>query len=265
MPEVNDKVCKICGSNDYRSYLRFKDKKKEVVACKACGTFRTLPYYETDYKEQEFYCEHYIRNERIFRGFADNLVNIILRYKKEGRLLDIGCAVGFVLEEAKKKGFKAEGIELNKKAADITRSKGFDVNSCAIRNAGYNNDSFDVVVLNHILEHIAEPHVFLKDIKDIVKKSGILLIGVPNHASLAATLFRRKWYGWGIPEHIWHFDKNSIGYLLSKNGFKIKALIQNSQYYPFSKSLRKNTRAVIARIGNIVSAGDQLIAIAGVE
>ena len=88
-----------------------------------------------------------------------------------------------------------------------------------------------------------------------------MAIGVPNHNSFAAGMFRTRWYGWGIPEHVWHFDKNSLAGLLSRNGFRIKESIQNSQYYPFSKSLRKNAMAVAARIGNTIGAGDQLIVI----
>ena len=259
---MKDSICKICGSSDYRSYLKFKEKKKEIVVCLGCKTFRTMPYLETDYREQEFYCEHYLRNERLFRGFAISLMQIVARHKKEGRLLDIGCSVGYILEEASMRGFETEGIELNKKAVKIAYSKGLCVKECILDNAGYNENIFDVVMLNHILEHIIEPYKFIQDIKKILKRNGILTIGVPNHNSLIARLSRTYWYGWGVREHIWHFDKRSIYRLLSKNGFRIREIIQNSQYYPFSKSLRKNSMAILAHIGNIIGMGDQLIVVA---
>ena len=258
-----DNNCKICNSADFRDHLNFKDKK--VVVCKDCDTFRTFPYPDADYSEHEFYCEHYIKNEELYRGFARDMAAIAQRYKNKGRLLDIGCSVGFVLDESRKMGFEAQGLELNKKAIDIARSRGFDVECCDLSNAGYPENHFDVVMLNHILEHIVEPNIFLQEIKRIFKREGILVIGVPNHGSLVAGIYRTRWYGWGLPEHIWHFDKNSLRYLLSRNGFTIKEFLQNSQYYPFSKSLRKNTRAVIAGIGNAIGAGDQLIAVTGVK
>jgi len=66
----------------------------------------------------------------------------------------------------------------------------------------------------------------------------------------------------GIPEHIWHFDRVSLKYLLSKNGLRIKGLIQNSQHYPFSKSFRKNFIGMLALLGNKIGKGDQLILVA---
>ena len=95
-----------------------------------------------------------------------------------------------------------------------------------------------------------------------MKKDGILVIGVPNHDSLVARLLKRNWYGWGMPEHLWHFDRKTLKYLLIKNGFIIKNIIQNSQHYPVSKSLRKNAIAMLAHIGNMVGLGDQLIILA---
>ena len=59
--------------------------------------------------------------------------------------------------------------------------------------------------------------------------------------------------------------RKSLGYLLSRNGFRIKELIQNSWHYTFSKSLRKNSVAFAAKIGNVIGLGDQLIAVTGKE
>lgn len=259
---MSDNICRICGSEDYYRYIEFKDKKREVVVCKNCRSLRTLPYFMKDYSEEAFYCEHYLKNEELFRGFAARLVKIAARHKEKGRLLDIGCSVGFLLERASMLGFLAEGVELNRKAVEIACSKGLRVKESGLDGAGYDKDIFDVITLNHILEHIIEPNRFMRDIRRILKESGVLVIGVPNHNSLVARLYKGRWYGWGVPEHIWHFDKKSIERLLSKNGFRIKELIQNSQYFPFSKSLRKNTMAIMSHIGNIIGAGDQLIAVA---
>ena len=262
MLEMTDTRCGICGVENYRSYLKFRDGNEQIVICRGCNTYRVFPYSNIDYSEQEFYCEHYIRNEKLFRGFAKSLLEVALRHKKNGRFLDIGCAVGFLLEEARSSGFKAEGVELNKKATELVRSKGFDVKLCALHECGYSESSFDVISLNHILEHVIEPNEFLKSIRGILKNTGIIIIGVPNHDSLVAKLYKSKWYGWGVPEHIWHFDRVSMQNLLSKNGFQIKEVIQNNQYYPFSKSFRKNLMALVALLADKVGVGDQLIVVA---
>jgi len=254
--EVKDVICNICGSKEYKEYLKYGDKR--IVVCKTCKALRTFPYPVIDYTKKDLYCGHYLKNEQLFRGFAKRLIGLILKYKRVGKFLDIGSAVGFLLEEARINGFNVEGIELNKEAIDISKKKGFIINTSF---EVYNDSIFDVIVANHILEHIIEPCNFLKDVSRLLKKGGILVIGVPNHNSLVAKLYRKNWYGWGLPEHIWHFDRNSLSFVLSKTGFRIKELIQNSQHYPISKSLRKNTKALMAAFGNILGAGDQLIAI----
>ena len=255
-------ACKVCGSEEFTKFLDFKGKGKGIIICKNCGAFRTTPFSAIDYNDHEFYCEHYLKNEKLFRRFAEMLIRLIKKHKEKGSLLDIGCSVGFLLEEARNQGFDAEGMELNKKAVDIVASKGFNVKRCMLNEAGYDSEKFDAVILNHILEHINEPNDFLYSIFKIMKKDGILVIGVPNHDSLVARLLKRNWYGWGMPEHLWHFDRKSLKYLLAKNGFIIKEIIQNSQHYPVSKSLRKNAIAMLAHIGNMVGLGDQLIILA---
>ena len=254
-----DKRCNICNSDDFRIYLRIKDKSVDIVKCKTCNTFRTMPYPKIDYTDKEMYCEHYLKNESVFRMFADGVINIIARHKKQGRLLDIGCSVGFMLEAASKLGFDAEGLELNKKAVDIALSKKLNVRMRGIEEAGYIEKSFDVIILNHILEHIFNPVEFIQRIARILKDDGLLIIGVPNHDSLIAHVIKSRWYGWCIPEHVWHFDRISLEYLLSKNGLRIKELVQNSQHYTSSKSFRKNLIKSIAWLGNKTGEGDQLI------
>jgi len=255
-------VCNICNSDSFSVYLRLKDKCVDIVKCKVCNTFRTMPYPKIDYTDKEIYCEHYLKNEAAFRMFADRVINIIARHKKQGRLLDIGCSVGFMLEAASKLGFNAEGLELNKKAVDIALSKKLNVKMSGIAEVGYGKNSFDVVILNHILEHIFNPVEFIQRIGEILKNDGLLIIGVPNHDSLAANVIKCRWYGWGIPEHIWHFDRVSLKYLLLKSGLRIKELVQNSQHYSFSKSFRKNLMGSIAWFGDKMGKGDQLILVA---
>ncbi|MFH1782714.1 MAG: class I SAM-dependent methyltransferase [Candidatus Omnitrophota bacterium] len=258
---MNQDRCNICSSHSYKKYLDFHDQKKEIVMCNSCKTFRSRPYLLTDYTDQGLYCEHYLKNEDKFKMFSEDIMNLVVKHKKEGRLLDVGCSIGLLLEEAKRLGFKAEGIELNKKASEICLSKGLTVKSGMLKDVLNPGESFDVIILNHVLEHIVELNGFIEDIKDFVAEKGIVVIGVPNHNSLVARLYKARWYGWGNGEHVWHFDRGSFGNLLSNNGFKIKEIIQNSQYYPFSKSFHKNTMATIAQLGNILGLGDQLLAV----
>jgi len=84
---------------------------------------------------------------------------------------------------------------------------------------------------------------------------------VPNYNSFMRRLLGSSWYGWGMPDHVWHFDAKTFRSIMQENGFVPKKLVQNSLYYPYSKSLRKNTRATLARLAGNIGMGDQVYGI----
>ena len=256
-----DKVCAVCNSEKYRRCVGFTDGA-QVVKCCGCGILRTMPYPDLSYSENQKYCEDYVKNEPRFRGMARDIVSIIQRHKKTGSVLDIGCAVGLVLEEAKKAGFEAEGLELNEKAVEIAVSKKLNVKKSDVKDMHYAENTFDVVVLNHVLEHILNLNEFIGLVKSILKKDGIILIGVPTCIGLVPKLYKKSWGGWVLGEHIWHFDEKSLGGILSRHDMKIKEILKSSLYYPFSKSFRKNIMGIVARLGVLTGMGDQLTIVA---
>jgi SAM-dependent methyltransferase len=102
----------------------------------------------------------------------------------------------------------------------------------------YKKDFFDIITLNHVLEHTNNPNEVLSKIKEIINKKGILIIGVPNSKSLAYRLFGKNWYQLDIPRHIINYSDYNLKLLLNKNGFKIIRVRYNSRPSQFSVSLR---------------------------
>lgn len=238
------------------------DRSVSIVRCRSCGLARTYPYPQFNYGSQEKYSSFYTDNEALFRQFARSMIDVIRPHKSSGSFLDIGCSVGYLLDEARTAGFnKTIGVELNKGASDIARKNGHQVHSEPIDNIDFGPDKFDAISFNHVLEHIFEFKPFLSKIKELLKKDGVIYCGAPNYESFMRRLLGRSWYGWGMPDHVWHFDLSTFCAVMKDAGFEPLKLVRNALYYPYSKSLRKNTRATLARIADRLGAGDQIYGI----
>ncbi|MCM8761174.1 MAG: class I SAM-dependent methyltransferase [Candidatus Omnitrophica bacterium] len=258
---MENDICYRCGSSKHDEILRLTNLIS-ITKCCECSLARTYPYPDFNFESQEKYSTFYLDNEKMFRMFASSIMNEIKSFKTGGNFLDIGCAVGYLLDEAKKAGFsRTEGIELNREAAAISRSKGHTLHENIIEKLDLGKETFDVISFNHVLEHILEYKPFLSAVSKALKKDGVIYCGVPNYDSFMQKLLRRSWYGWGMPDHVWHFDLSTFREVMEEAGFKAKKIAQNAMYYPYSKSLRKNTRATLARIAGCLGAGDQLYGI----
>jgi len=255
---MNDRICNLCGGEGFEIIRRINDGVS-IARCLGCGMARTYPYPDFNFKEQEKYCKFYLDNEAMFRTFARAMMKEILNYKNEGAILDIGCAVGYLLDEAKRGGFgETCGIELNLEAAGVSRGKAHAVYTGPLEDLGIAPERFDVIVFNHVLEHIPDMRKFLSNVGRVLKKDGIVYCGMPNYDSLMQKWLKEKWYGWGMPDHVWHFTPSTFRAVMETGGFAPKKMVKNAMHYPYSKSLRKNTRAAVAGIADRLGLGDQI-------
>lgn len=258
---TDDDICCRCGHAGSDIVLRIDDLKS-IVRCRTCRIARTCPYPKFNYESQEKYSSFYVDNEILFRSFARSIIDSVKPYKSAGTLLDIGCAVGYLLDAARDAGFiPTAGIELNKDAAAIAAGKGHTVFTGPPEEIQFGASTYDVISFNHVLEHIREFRPFLAKIRELLKPDGIIYCGAPNYDSLMCRLLGRSWYGWGMPDHVWHFDLRTFASIMDEAGFEPRALIKNELYYPYSKSLRKNTRAALARLAGRLGLGDQVYGI----
>jgi len=252
--------CNICGTNNTKPLYSVKEctgRYKEtfkLVYCEKCGLVYLNPrpdrseinkYYPSDtyYAYQESSLDRKCFKNKIksylleiiggykkpLFGFIIKLIfnNIMLGtipYKKGGFLLDIGCGNGNFLKWHKDHGWNVFGIEINKDAADICRRNSLDVFNGDISDALIPYNTFDVVTLIQALEHLYNPSATLKKVYDILKKDGLLLIGVPNFGCFDRKIYKDKWLALEIPRHLYHFEIPTLNKLLEINGFKIKKI-----------------------------------------
>jgi len=143
--------------------------------------------------------------------------------KRQDALLDVGCSYGAFLDGAKDYFKNCEGIEINKKTARITRSKGFKVYNKPIEKLGITN-AYDVIVVDQLLEHLYDLDSFMLSLKGALKKGGVLFISSPNLDSFGFKLFRKHHYQVCDMFHVNLFKIQTLKRLLEKHDFEINEI-----------------------------------------
>src|SRR5204863_7865105 len=141
---------------------------------------------------------------------------------QKGSLLDIGAGTGDFLWTAKQEGWKTTGIEPNDKARISAERKGI---SFAEDMASIPDHSFDVITMWHVLEHVPDLDLQIRELKRLLKPEGTVIVAVPNFKSYDAKYYGNFWASFDVPRHLWHFSKTSIKLLFQKEGMELKKVL----------------------------------------
>lgn len=261
--------CLVCGNTSIKEKFRFRYHSEAVLErlnitfnnnvklclCKKCGHHYAVPrlndllinqYYSLDLSE-------YYRSDscpdNILKKENEEIVKLINNFKARGKMLEIGCGYGFLLYEFKKSGWECLGIEPSEKAVKFGKDTlELNIHKGYLHDCQCPNNSFDLVILMDVIEHISEPQKFLNSILNYLKNDGILVLGTGNICSLNAMIARSAWSYFGSWEHISFYSPRSIRFLLSKMGLSHIKIIKRS--YSGSKasnllSLIKNIKIVM--------------------
>jgi len=165
---------------------------------------------------------------------------MLVRYPKfvrEGALLDVGCGAGAYLLEMRDLGWRVYGVEPSEEAAAHLRSLGIPVHCGTLEEADLPSQSFDVVRFSHVLEHVPSPIDTLNEAAKILRPKGVLMLTVPNWASLTARWFQRHWYHLDAPRHLFWFTPETLQAHLERAGFRLRLLRTEPDYSDFADSL----------------------------
>lgn len=205
--------CPSCNTES-NLYFRSKDYNRRVTKetfyhyrCPNCRLIFISPvpqnlgdYYPTEYHfipENVDYLQANIEQEKY-------KIELIQRYKKQGRLLEIGPSLGTFSYLAKQSGFDVEAIEMDSKcSAFLNEVVGIPtINSadatCAIKPL----PNFDVITLWHVIEHMPNPWITLEKISEKINPGGILILATPNPDAFQFRVLGRYWPHVDAPRHL---------------------------------------------------------------
>ncbi|HBD26223.1 class I SAM-dependent methyltransferase [Flavobacterium sp.] len=158
---------------------------------------------------------HFIKRKAI-----RDKVSLINSYQPlKGRILDIGAGTGDFLLEAKNQNWDILGIEPNDKAKGIAVGKGIKFGDNIEK---LESNSFDVITMWHVLEHVPDVEHQVAELKRLLKPSGTIIIAVPNFKSYDANHYKEFWAAYDVPRHLWHFSKTAIEKLFDKQNMNLE-------------------------------------------
>ena len=205
----------------------YRDENLDLLITYPQPNEQQLPkYYESD-----DYISHTDGKRSLFEKAYHFVKGIALKnklqllndlQKNKGNILDIGAGTGDFLIVAKDNGWQTTGIEPSDKGRNIALKKGVFL---AESLSTLENQSFDVITMWHVLEHVPNLEHQIKELKRLLKPTGTILIAVPNFNSYDAKYYGQFWAAFDAPRHLWHFSKTAIKGLFAKEGLQLEKVL----------------------------------------
>ncbi|MFQ3672204.1 MAG: class I SAM-dependent methyltransferase [Aggregatilineales bacterium] len=228
-------VCNLCGSAQHHPFCPANGRS--LIQCEGCG----LIYVSARPDERELYALYgeayfhnnqsgevgyadYIADEPNIRQTAQRRLAFVERFTRgRGRMLDVGCAMGFIMDEAHKRGWQVEGLDVSGYAVEYVRERfGHVAHHSTVTDAPLPANSFDLVTMYDVIEHVPDPKATMQRIHQLLKPGGIYELATPDVGSLPARLNGKRWIGYKMSEeHIYYFSVETLRRMLDETGFDV--------------------------------------------
>lgn len=209
------------------------------MLCKDCGLLwvpditeqQIVDFYNGEYfnsRDSVTGYNDYLADEMLHRMNAANIVRKAQKFIKKSHptALDVGCAYGFLMDEARKLGQETSGLEINQEAyryaTQTLKLKAFNK---ILMDSHFDDSSFDVVYLIGTIEHLMAPAKCLQEINRIMKVGGIVVITTMDTKGIFPL------YSLKPPEHLFYFSHDNLSNLLFKTGFYSEKVSLHFSYY----------------------------------
>ena len=227
-------ACNVCGGTDRQPYC--EENGLNLAQCESCGFIYVYPqpalevlhtlYSETYFQNSESavvgYAD-YIADEQNIRRTARRRLKRLRRYVASGRLLDVGCATGFFLDEARSLGWKVEGVDISAFGVKYARERfSLEVHHGELIDLPLPEDTMDLVTMWDVIEHVPDPAACIQRAAQLLRPGGYLSLATPDVSSLPARLTGKRWVGYKLStEHVSYFSRRTLTMLLETAGFEV--------------------------------------------
>lgn len=236
-------ICPVCGDNQSRRFP--VGTSFPLRNCARCA-FVYLDQSVNKFKknEEEYFGDGYSIRSNVFTELfllnkARLRMRLIRKFRSTGNLLDIGCGTGELIHVATQLGYHSEGLEYSPAVAKYVREKyQAEVHSGDVVSAKLDR-KYDVVVMNHVLEHTTDPVSALQNVAKMLNTDGVLQVAVPN-----IDCYESRFRGWTAyePYHLWYFSPATLNSIMEKAGYKA---IHIKTWEPYSAWLNTIIRSVL--------------------
>ena len=204
-----------------------------VVRCPVCGQQFVWPV-PSDTQLAAIYDQAYYQGSHRSVGFSDyngltgarermfrRHLRRLERYRRPGRVLDVGCATGDFLKAAQRHGWEAVGVDPSP-AREHALAAGLPIVGRTIDDADVDTQSIDLVTFWDVLEHLQDPVQALRRAAALLVPDGIVAATVPNAGSAVAKISGRRWFGYKTAgEHLQFFTASTVRRAFQSAGFEV--------------------------------------------
>lgn len=258
--------CPVCSETAFSPFLKCKDytvsqEEFQIVSCDSCGFKFTNPIPSENEIGEYYKAESYVSHSDTKKGLINRAYHtvrkitlkqkfkLVDRHKVEPSLLDIGCGTGAFLNQCKEQNWKVLGLEPDADARGVAKSR-YDIDTMPLEHlAEIPDNSFDVITMWHVLEHVYHLQRDIRQFQRVLKKDGTLIVAVPNCSSKDAAIYKEYWAAYDVPIHLYHFVPKDIDNLFGQIGMKVVETLPMKFDSYYVSMLSEKYRG-----GNIVSA-----------
>lgn len=221
--------CIVCGNQDEKRFtIRYRKTNCSIVRCADCSFCFIPPYYRkavdyTQYKTPEAVQE--VARGDLWLKIQRNLLQyrLIRRYRKSGKVFDIGCGFGHFLLAGKQLGYEVSGVETSKANIAFIRNQ-FQIQVDENDFLKVQEDTtYDIMTLWDVLEHIDDADRIIEKTSRMLRPGGTVFVQVPQLGSFFSALMRGNWWAMGL-DHVNYFSRKTIRRLFDKNGMDVREI-----------------------------------------